>query len=107
MALAFAVLGWAMAALAAAQGLRRAALWRAGAPAKVDWLAGLAALPKRYLVDVHDVVARDAYASRMHAIVAGGLLAASLLTALAILPPLAGSRLYWAIVALAFRGRKA
>jgi dimethylglycine catabolism B len=102
MALAFAVLVWAMAALAAAQVLRRAALWRAGGPAQVDWLAGLAALPKRYLVDVHDVVARDAYASRMHAIVAGGLLAASLLTALAILPPLAGSRLYWAIVALAF-----
>ncbi|MBE7220427.1 MAG: DUF3483 domain-containing protein, partial [Caulobacteraceae bacterium] len=48
------------------------------------------------------VVARDAYASRMHAIVAGGLLAASLLTALAILPPLAGSRLYWTVVALAF-----
>lgn len=102
MALAFASLVWLMAAVTVVQGLRRAALWRRGAPAPVDWLAGLAALPRRYLVDVHDVVARDAYASRMHAIVAGGLLAASLLTALAVLPPLAGSHLYWGIVALAF-----
>jgi Fe-S oxidoreductase len=38
----------------------------------------------------------------MHAVVAGGLLAASLLTALAVLPPLAASRAYWLVVALAF-----
>ena len=68
------------------------------------WLDGLAKLPRRYLVDVHHVVARDAYASRMHAVVAGGLLAASLLTALAILPPLGGFRPYWFLVALAFGG---
>ncbi len=93
---------WAMAALALVQVWRRAALWRAGAAAPVAWLDGLAKLPRRYLVDVHHVVARDAYASRMHAVVAGGLLAASVLTALAILPPLAGSRIYWVLVALAF-----
>ena len=93
---------WAMAALALVQVLRRAALWRAGAAASVPWLSGLASLPRRYLVDVHHVVARDGYASRMHAVVAGGMLAASLLTALAILPPLGGFRLYWGVVAAAF-----
>ncbi|MET7244939.1 DUF3483 domain-containing protein [Methylobacterium sp. EM32] len=93
---------WTMAALALVQVARRAALWRAGSTAPVAWLQGLAALPRRYLVDVHAVVARDPYASRMHAVVAGGLLAASLLTALAILPPLAASRAYWILVALAF-----
>ncbi|AWN48705.1 (Fe-S)-binding protein [Methylobacterium terrae] len=93
---------WAMAALALVQASRRAALWRVGAAAPVAWLHGLARLPRRYLVDVHAIVARDAYASRMHAVVAGGLLAASVLTALAILPPLAQSRAYWLVVALAF-----
>lgn len=93
---------WAMAALALVQTARRAALWRVGSAAPVAWLHGLAQVPRRYLVDVHHVVARDSYASRMHAVVAGGLLAASLLTALAILPPLAGSRAYWLLVALAF-----
>lgn len=93
---------WLMAALALVQTARRAALWRVGAAAPVAWLDGLAKLPKRYLVDVHHVVARDPYASRMHAVVAGGLLASSILTALAILPPLAGFRPYWFLVALAF-----
>ncbi len=93
---------WAMAILALVQIFRRAALWRAGAAASVPWFSGLASLPRRYLVDVHHVVARDGYASRMHAVVAGGMLAASLLTALAILPPLGGFRPYWGVVALAF-----
>ncbi len=33
-------------------------------------MAGLAALPRRYLVDVHHVVGRDPYAARMHALAA-------------------------------------
>lgn len=102
MTILFPALIFAMAALGVAQTLRRAAWWRLGARSAVAWGPGLLALPKRYLVDVHHVVARDAYASRMHAIVAGGLLAASLLTALAVLPPLGGSRIYWGVVALAF-----
>ncbi|HJE22778.1 MAG TPA: (Fe-S)-binding protein [Methylorubrum populi] len=102
MSYAFTGLVWLMAALALVQVSRRALLWRAGAGAPVAWLDGLAKLPRRYLVDVHHVVARDAYTSRMHAVVAGGLLAASLLTALAILPPLADFRPYWFLVALAF-----
>lgn len=102
MTTAFAALAFLIAGLATAQALRRAALWRLGAAAPVDWVSGLAKLPKRYLIDVHHVVARDPYASRMHAIVAGGLLAATMLTGFAILPPLAGSRFYWSVVALAF-----
>ena len=102
LATVFPGLVWAMAALALVQVARRAILWRAGATAPVAWLEGLAKLPRRYLVDVHNVVARDAYASRMHAVVAGGLLVASVLTALAILPPLGGFAPYWILVALAF-----
>jgi Fe-S oxidoreductase len=101
-AYAFSALIFAMVALAGWQASRRVAWWRMGAPAEVAWGRGVLALPKRYLVDVHHVVARDAYASRMHTIVAGGLVAASILTALAALPPLGGSRIYWAVVALAF-----
>ncbi|CAO4172547.1 (Fe-S)-binding protein [Methylorubrum aminovorans] len=100
--LVFPGLVWLMAALALVQVSRRATLWRVGTAAPVAWLDGLAKLPRRYLVDVHHVVARDAYASRMHAVVAGGLLASSILTALAILPPLADFRPYWFLVALAF-----
>lgn len=102
MAGALAALVWLMVGIVLVQAWRRAALWRQGAPARVDWLAGLAALPRRYLVDVHHVVARDGYASRMHALVAGGMLAATLLVALSPLPFLGTSRPYWAIVALAF-----
>ncbi|GLK66979.1 DUF3483 domain-containing protein [Hansschlegelia plantiphila] len=102
MTYALPVLVFVMVALATAQALRRAAWWRQGAAAEVAWGPGLLALPRRYLVDVHHVVARDAYASRMHAVVAGGLIVATVLAGLAILPSLGGSRLYWAIVALAF-----
>ncbi|GBD50374.1 DUF3483 domain-containing protein [Methylopila sp. Yamaguchi] len=102
MTYALPALVFVMVALATVQALRRAAWWRLGAAAPVAWGAGLLALPKRYLVDVHHVVARDPYASRMHAVVASGLLAATLLTTLAVLPPLGGSRAYWAAVALAF-----
>ncbi|MCQ0986668.1 (Fe-S)-binding protein [Jiella marina] len=92
----------AMVAVAAVQLGRRVALWRSGRPAKVDWVAGLKALPKRYLVDVHHVVDRDKSASRMHVPVAGGLVAASGLLVLGLIPALAASQLYWAVVTLAF-----
>ncbi len=70
-------LGWALIGV-----LGRIAGWRAGRPAKVDWLAGLLALPRRYLVNVHEVVARDRYASTMHVMAAGGLVLALLLVVL-------------------------
>lgn len=96
------VLVWAMGLSAALALGTRVALWRRGRMARVDWLSGLAAVPKRYLVDVHHVVARDPLAARMHMLAAGGLIAGSGLAALAIVPVLATSSLWWALTALAF-----
>ena len=60
-------------------------LWQ---PAAVDWRAGWLALPRRYLVDVHGVVARKPAAARMHTLAAGGLLGGSALLALSAVWPL-------------------
>lgn len=57
---------------------RRAALWRNGRPAPANWL-GLLAMPKRYFVDLHHVVARDPYIARTHIATAGGAIAALVL----------------------------
>ncbi|TCK23202.1 Fe-S oxidoreductase [Ancylobacter aquaticus] len=92
----------AMLLLAGALAARRARLWRVGRAAKIDWAAGLLALPRRYLVDVHHIVGRDPYAARMHALAAGGLLGASALALLGVIPLLGGSRLFWWLTALAF-----
>ncbi|WP_114391188.1 (Fe-S)-binding protein [Notoacmeibacter marinus] len=92
----------AMIAVAIVQIARRVVLWRRGAPAEVDWLAGLAALPRRYLVDVHHVVDRDRGASRMHVPVAGGFVAACGLSLLGVIPALASSRLWWGLVFAGF-----
>jgi Fe-S oxidoreductase len=59
---------------------RRAALWRAGRPAPVAW-SGLLAIPKRYFVDLHHVVAREPAVARAHVAVAGGALACLALVA--------------------------
>ena len=64
--------------------------WRVGAPAKVDLLGGVLALPRRYLVDVHDVVARKPFTSRFHALTAGGFIAWLPLVALAAAPAFHG-----------------
>ncbi|MFG1421707.1 DUF3483 domain-containing protein [Roseixanthobacter liquoris] len=101
-ALGLSLLVWLMAAVALAGIATRVALWRKGRAARVDWTAGLLAVPKRYLVDVHHIVQRDVCAARMHMLVAGGLLAGSGLAALGIVPALGGSRVYWALTALAF-----
>ncbi len=50
---------------------RRARLWRQGRAAPIIW-SGLLAVPKRYLVDLHHVVAREPFVARSHAAVAGG-----------------------------------
>lgn len=91
-----------MVVVAAAGLAARARLWRQGRPARVDVIAGVAALPKRYLVDVHHVVARDPAAAAMHMLAAGGLIAGSVLAALAAVPVLGRSRSWWFVVALAF-----
>jgi len=56
---------------------RRAALWRNGRAAAVDWL-GLFAIPKRYFVDLHHVVAREPSVANAHVAVAGGAVLALL-----------------------------
>ena len=66
-------------ALAALGAVRRIAIWRRGRPATVAWFGGLLALPRRYLVDLHHVVARDAVMSRTHVATAGGFVLAALL----------------------------
>jgi len=62
----------------------RTRLWFAGRAVESIPFSGVLAVPKRFLVDVHEVVARLPYAALMHAGVAGGFV----LTALFI--PLAG-----------------
>ncbi len=53
--------------------------WAIGRPARVDWLAGTARLPRAYLHDVHDAVSRERLAGTMHALTAGGLAASVLM----------------------------
>ncbi|QXO16250.1 (Fe-S)-binding protein [Vibrio ostreae] len=52
--------------------LRRVQLWRQGQKEPVAIIAGLKAMPKRYLVDLHHVVARDKTMSNTHVATAGG-----------------------------------
>ncbi|WP_419812889.1 (Fe-S)-binding protein [Bacterioplanoides sp.] len=59
--------------------VRRAQLWRAGQAEAVDWVAGLKAMPGRYLVDLHHVVDRDKVMSNTHVATAGGFVASMLL----------------------------
>lgn len=66
-------------ALAVLGAVKRFAMWRRGRPAPVDWLGGLLAMPRRYLVDLHHVVERDKYMSRTHVATAGGFVLAALL----------------------------
>lgn len=56
---------------------QRARMWRRGRPAKAA-LAGLLAIPKRYFVDLHHVVAREPFIARTHVAVAGGAVLAML-----------------------------
>lgn len=58
--------------LAVAGMLKRISLWRTGQPEKVSLIAGLLAMPRRYLVDLHHVVERDKYMSKTHVATAGG-----------------------------------
>ncbi|PAU75231.1 (Fe-S)-binding protein [Halomonas salipaludis] len=72
--LIFAALG-----LAVIGAIRRIRLWRQGRPSAVPLLKGLAALPRRYLVDLHHVVERDKVMSNTHVATAGGFVAAAVL----------------------------
>jgi Fe-S oxidoreductase len=69
-------------ALAVWGAVRRMLLWRQGRAAKVDVLGGLLAMPKRYMVDLHHVVARDKYIANTHVATAGGFVLAAVLAIL-------------------------
>ena len=76
---------------------RRVKLWRAGRAAPVVW-SGLLAIPKRYFVDLHHIVARDPYIAKTHMATAGGAIAAIALVALNYGLALYWRSLDWAIV---------
>ncbi|MDT8895281.1 (Fe-S)-binding protein [Halomonas sp. I1] len=76
------ILIFAAIALAVIGAGRRVRLWRQGRPARVDLFKGLAAMPRRYLVDLHHVVARDKVMSNTHVATAGGFVAAAVLMVL-------------------------
>lgn len=98
-------LGIAVIAMLVVAALRlgpRIAVWRQGASAPVAWATGLAAMPSRYLHDVHAVVARDPFTARMHALVAGGLLAGSALGLLGLATPLGTLPAFGWLTALVF-----
>jgi Fe-S oxidoreductase len=79
-----------LAVLALAWGMaRRAVIWKTGRQRTVD-IRGLLQIPKRYFIDLHDVVAREPFVARAHVGVAGGAILALALVALNY-----GLGLYW------------
>ena len=85
--------------LAAIGAIRRIRLWRNGRPSAVAIMSGLAALPRRYLVDLHHVVGRDKYISNTHVATAGGFVAAAILAILVHGLQLNSQILAWALLA--------
>ncbi|MCI4644774.1 MAG: DUF3483 domain-containing protein [Hyphomonadaceae bacterium] len=79
----------------------RVRLWAKGRPANIDWWTGIAALPRRYLVDVHDVVARTPLNARFHMFAAGGFLLSLPLLLLTGIPGFSSPWL-WSLAALSF-----
>lgn len=100
MQIAITVLFWLTASTLLLGLWRRALLWRAGQPAAWSW-HGVLAIPKRYFVDLHHVVAREPYIARTHVAVAGGAVAAIVLVALNYGLMLYSPALDWAIVGAA------
>ena len=76
------ILLFAALALAVVGAFKRFAMWRRGKPAEVDWFGGLLAIPRRYMVDLHHVVARDKYIANTHVATAGGFVLAAVLAIL-------------------------
>ncbi|RBO81880.1 (Fe-S)-binding protein [Marinomonas aquiplantarum] len=85
--------------LAAIGALRRVNFWRAGQAEKVDMWAGLLAMPKRYLHDLHHVVERDKYMSRTHVATGGGFVLAMVLVILVHLFDIQSRILAWMLLA--------
>src|SRR3989344_4114400 len=76
------VLLFAALALAVIGAGKRFLMWRRGRPSQVDWLGGLLAMPRRYMVDLHHVVASDKYIANTHVATAGGFVLAAVLAIL-------------------------
>ena len=76
------ILLFAALTLAVIGATKRFLMWRRGRPAQVDWLGGLLAMPRRYMVDLHHVVARDKYIANTHVATAGGFVLAAVLAIL-------------------------
>ncbi|WP_286237899.1 (Fe-S)-binding protein [Neptuniibacter halophilus] len=85
--------------LAVIGAVRRVNLWRAGQPEPVNLIAGLMAMPKRYLHDLHDVVERDKYMSKTHAATGGGFVLSAVLLILVHLFGIDSQILAWALLA--------
>ncbi|BBB30306.1 (Fe-S)-binding protein [Neptunomonas japonica] len=85
--------------LAVVGAVRRVNLWRAGQPESVDFVAGLMAMPGRYLHDLHDIVERDKYMSKTHAATGGGFVLSLLLVVLVHLFGIQSQILAWALLA--------
>jgi Fe-S oxidoreductase len=85
-------------ALALIGALRRIMLWRQGQASTIHW-RGLLAIPRRYLVDLHHVVASDKYISNTHVATAGGFVLTTLLVMLIYLFDVAIHILNYALLA--------
>lgn len=83
---------WASVALLLLGLAQRARLWSNGRPAKVS-VANLFAIPKRYFVDLHHVVAREPFIARTHIAIAGGAVLAVLVIGINY-----GFALYWPLL---------
>jgi len=73
------ILLFGMVAIALVGAVRRINLWRVGQAQPVNIITGLMSIPRRYLVDLHHVVARDKYISNTHVATAGGFVASLVL----------------------------
>ncbi|MFT8895914.1 MAG: DUF3483 domain-containing protein [Acetobacter sp.] len=93
---------WGMAGALAVSVVPVVKRWRKGKRNPKDMIRGLAAVPQRYLVDVHHAVERRKGAAPMHALVAGGTVAGSAALAAGVIPALRESRLYWGGVGVFF-----
>ncbi len=70
--------------------VRMARHWRRGSRYPTSIVQGALALPKRYLGDVHEVVARKPGNAHMHALTAGGFIATLMGTLLTLIGPFSG-----------------
>ena len=77
--------------------VKRMLLWSQGQASPIHW-RGLLQIPRRYLVDLHHVVARDKYMSNTHVATAGGFVLSSILIVLVYVVQLQQQLLSWALL---------